>query len=76
MLPRHRIFVRSHAVLRAQRALEKTSYPRLQMTLIAALTGAFALLSSFVLLHQGIPVEPIRVKSSSIRTARGADLPR
>lgn len=52
--PRHRVFVRAQAVLQAQRKLESNSYPRLQMTLIAALTGGFGLLSSFVLLHQGL----------------------
>src|SRR5687768_5895446 len=60
MLPRHRIFVRSQAISRVQRKLEKESYPRLQMTLIAALTGAFGLLSSFVLLHQGVDSMALR----------------
>ena len=54
MPPRHRIFVRSHAIQQAQRKLEAESYPRLQMTLIATLTGAFGLLSSFLLLRQGV----------------------
>lgn len=54
MPPRHRIFVRSQAILQTRRKLEAESYPRLQMTLIAALTGAFGLLSSFVMLRQGL----------------------
>lgn len=53
MLPRPRIFIRSLAVLRARRQLEAQSYPRLQMTLMAGLTGAFGLVSSFLLLHLG-----------------------
>lgn len=54
MLPHQKIFVRSQVVARVQRRLEEKSYPRLQMTLIAALTGAFGLLSSFLLLRQGV----------------------
>lgn len=54
MPPRYRVFVRAEAVVRAQRKLERESYPRLQMTLITALTGAFGLLSSFFLLHHGV----------------------
>jgi hypothetical protein len=53
MAPRSRIFVRSLAVVRARHQLEAKSYPRLQMSLITGLTGAFGLLSSFVLLHLG-----------------------
>lgn len=60
MPPRHRIFVRSHAILQARRKLETESYPRLQMTLIAALTGAFGLLSSFLLLRQGVESMALR----------------
>lgn len=60
MLPRHRVFVRAEAVLRAQRRLEEESYPRLQMTLIAALTGAFGLLSSFILLRLGVDEMALR----------------
>lgn len=60
MPPRHRIFVRSHAIQQAQRKLEAESYPRLQMTLIATLTGAFGLLSSFLLLRQGVESMAIR----------------
>lgn len=58
--PRHHIFVRSHAILQARRKLEVESYPRLQMTLIAALTGAFGLLSSFLLLRQGVESMVVR----------------
>lgn len=53
MAPRSRIFVRSLAVVRARHQLEAKSYPRLQMSLITGLTGAFGLLSSFLLLHLG-----------------------
>ena len=60
MLPRHRLFVRSQAITRAQRRLEDDSYPRLHMTLIAAVTGAFGLLSSFLLLHQGVESMSLR----------------
>jgi len=60
MLPRPRIFVRSQAVIRAQRQLEAQSYPRLQMTLIAGLTGAFGLLSSFLMLHLGLDSMALR----------------
>ncbi|WP_372659005.1 hypothetical protein [Hydrogenophaga sp.] len=60
MPPRHRIFIRSQAIQRARRKLEAESYPRLQMTLIAALTGAFGLLSSFVMLRQGVESMALR----------------
>jgi len=53
MAPRSRIFVRSLAVMRMRQKLEAKSYPRLQMSLITGLTGAFGLLSSFLLLHLG-----------------------
>jgi hypothetical protein len=53
-MPRQRLSVRSQAIARAQRRLEAESYPRLHMCLIAALTGAFGLLASFVLLRQGV----------------------
>lgn len=43
-----------------QRKLEAESYPRLQMTLIAALTGAFGLLSSFLLLREGVESMALR----------------
>jgi hypothetical protein len=45
---------RAVAVMRAQQRLSAVSYPRLHMTLIAGLTGGFGLLSSFVLLRQGV----------------------
>lgn len=60
MPPRHRLFVRAQAVTRAQQQLEQYSYPRLQMSLIAALTGAFGLLSSFLLLRQGVDTMALR----------------
>ncbi|WP_251140438.1 hypothetical protein [Rhodoferax sp. U11-2br] len=47
------MFVRSLAVVRARQTLQAKSYPRLQMTLITGLTGAFGLVSSYVLLHLG-----------------------
>jgi len=56
----HQRFTRSQAVLRAQRWLEERTYPRLQMTLIAAQTGAFDLLTSFLLLRQGIESMTLR----------------
>lgn len=46
--------------MQAQRRLENESYPRLHMTLIAAVTGAFGLLSSFLLLHQGVESMALR----------------
>ncbi|WP_428420579.1 hypothetical protein [Methylibium sp.] len=45
---------RSLVVLRLQRQLEAGSWPRLQMSLIVALTGAAGLLCSFLLLHAGV----------------------
>lgn len=52
--PRGRLFVRSRAIAQAQRQLQTHSWPRLQMSLIVALTGGFGLLSSFVLLQLGL----------------------
>jgi uncharacterized membrane protein len=60
MRSRNRIFVRAEAVLRVQQRLEEESYPRLQMTLIVALTSAFGLLSSFLLLRLGIDAMALR----------------
>lgn len=57
---RPRIFVRDHAIQRAQRRLEAESYPRLQMSLIAGLTGAFGLLASFLLLRLGLDSMALR----------------
>lgn len=55
------MFDRPLAVLRAQRMLEERSFPRLQMTLIAALTGGFGLLPSFDLLrHLGAETMALR----------------
>lgn len=41
-------------MLRLQRELEEGSWPRVQMSLIVALTGAAGLLFSFLLLHAGV----------------------
>lgn len=60
MATRPRLFVRSQVVGRVQRRLERESCPRLQMTLIAALTGASGLLASFLLLHQGVESMALR----------------
>lgn len=46
--------LRSRALLQIRRQLEQDSYPRLQMGLIVALTGATGLLCSFLLLHAGV----------------------
>jgi hypothetical protein len=45
---------RSSVVVQLERQLREDSYPRLQMGLIVALTGAFGLLASFALLRSGI----------------------
>lgn len=45
---------RSLAIVRLQRQLERDSFPRIQMGLIVALTGAAGWLCSFLLLHTGI----------------------
>ena len=58
--PRKLHFTRSHAVLRAQRRLEDESFPRFQMTLIVALTGATGLLASFLLLRAGVDSMVVR----------------
>ena len=47
-------FTRSLAIFRLRRRLETESYPRLQMGLIVALTGAFGLVCSVALLHAGV----------------------
>lgn len=47
-------FTRSHAVLRMRRQLEENAYPRLQMGLLVALTGAAGWLFSFALLAYGV----------------------
>ena len=53
-------FTRSHAVLRIQRRLEQESFPRIQMTLIVALTGAAGLLASFLLLRMDLDSMVVR----------------
>lgn len=45
---------RSLAVIRIQRELEDSTYPRIQMGLIVAITGATGWLASAVLLHLGM----------------------
>ena len=52
--------MRLRVIPQARRKLETESYPRLQMSLITALTGAFGLLSSFLLLRQGVESMAIR----------------
>lgn len=48
----HRLrLTRHHAILRVRRQLEETSYPRLQMALIVALTGGVGLLASFYVVY-------------------------
>ncbi len=60
-MPAHRLrLTRSHAVLRVRRQLEETSYPRLQMALIVALTGGAGLLASFVMLNTGLDSMALR----------------
>lgn len=51
---------RSKAIARMQRKLLASSSPRAQMALIVALTGAFGLLSSFVLLRFGLETMALR----------------
>jgi hypothetical protein len=51
---------RSHVVKRVEAQLRSTSFPRLQMLLIVALTGGFGLLSSFSMLHFGLDAMAIR----------------
>jgi len=46
--------LRSVAIRHARKHLQATSYPRLHMSLIAVLTGAFGLLASFALLQAGV----------------------
>lgn len=42
------------AIRQARQHLQAQSYPRLHMSLITALTGAFGLLASFALLQSGV----------------------
>lgn len=53
-------FSRAGAVIRLQRRLLQDSYPRLQMGLIIALTGAAGLLCSFTMLRAGIASMTLR----------------
>ena len=45
---------RAQALLQVQSRLERESFPRVQMALIVAVTGAAGLLASFLLLHAGV----------------------
>jgi hypothetical protein len=45
---------RAQALQRTRRALQRHSFPRLQMTLIVAVTGGAGFLASFTLLHLGV----------------------
>ncbi len=57
----HRIrLTRSAAVIRLRHRLERESFPRLQMGLIVALTGAVGWLCSFGLLHAGVTGMAVR----------------
>ena len=52
--PAARGLLRSVAIRQARQHLQAQSYPRLHMSLITALTGAFGLLASFALLQSGV----------------------
>jgi hypothetical protein len=52
--------LRSLAIERVKKRLMQESFPRLQMTLIVALTGGVGLLSSFVMLQLGVETMAIR----------------
>ena len=60
LTPRNLHLTRSHAVFRVQRRLEEESFPRIQMALIVALTGATGLLASFLLLRGGLDSMVVR----------------
>ncbi len=60
MHPHARKLGRAQAVLQVQSNLERHSFPRLHMTLIAALTGAVGWLSSYVLLGLGLDSMALR----------------
>lgn len=47
-------FSRQREVARIQSALERHSFPRLQMTLLVGITGACGFVTSYVLLHLGM----------------------
>lgn len=51
---------RSAALIRVRRQLERESFPRVQMALIVALTGAVGWLCSFGLLHAGVTGMAVR----------------
>lgn len=51
---------RAYAIQRLKERLAAQSFPRVQMTLIVALTGGFGLLASFSLLHLGVDAMAIR----------------
>jgi len=53
-------FSRSHAIVRLRHRLEEESYPRLQMGLIVALTGAAGLLCSYAMLRLGLDTMALR----------------
>lgn len=46
-------FNRQLEILKVKRSLESSSFPRLQMTLLVALTGLAGFISSYLLLHAG-----------------------
>ena len=52
--PRNLRISRSLVVLRLKHQLQRESYPRIQMGIIVALTGAAGFLCSFLLLHAGM----------------------
>lgn len=60
MQPPHPSHLRSHAIERVKKRLIRESFPRLQMTLIVALTGGVGLLSSWVMLPLGLETMAIR----------------
>ena len=51
---------RAGAILHLQKRLEAQSYPRIQMGLIVAITGASGLLASFLLLLAGVTSMTLR----------------
>jgi hypothetical protein len=58
---RPRLFTRSGEIARLMGRLNKDGYPRLQMSLLVALTGGAGLLASFLLLHSAA-VEAMHVR--------------
>ena len=60
MHPTNLGYLRSLAIERVKKRLMQESFPRLQMTLIVALTGGVGLLSSFVMLELGLETMAIR----------------